>query len=108
VLNLFAEIYDTVSSRTPQRIEVITTLVGEDGVAAFSSREHTRCHGRSRRRDKRAHPGDAADSAQGAARGALCASARGACARRHHEAGGTRDNGGDSTVNWQIGRLVDW
>ena len=39
VLNLFAEIYDTVSSRTPQRIEVITTLVGEDGVAAFSSRE---------------------------------------------------------------------
>ena len=38
VLNLFAEIYDNVS-RTPQRIEVITTLVGEDGVAAFSSRE---------------------------------------------------------------------
>jgi len=38
VLNLFAEIYDNVS-RTPQRIEVITTLVGEDGVAAFASRE---------------------------------------------------------------------
>ena len=37
---LFAEIYDSVVvSRRAQRIEVITTLVGEDGVAAFSSRE---------------------------------------------------------------------
>ena len=41
VLNLFAEIYDTVSSRTPQRIEVITTLVGEDGVAAFRRAKHS-------------------------------------------------------------------
>ncbi len=39
VVSLFAEIYDNVSSRTAQRIEVITTLVGEDGVVAFSSRE---------------------------------------------------------------------
>ena len=39
VLSLFAEIYDTNSSREPRRIEVIATLVGEDGVAAFSSRE---------------------------------------------------------------------
>ncbi|HEY0284416.1 MAG TPA: VWA domain-containing protein [Vicinamibacterales bacterium] len=39
VLSLFAEIYDTNSSRDARRIEVIATLVGEDGVAAFSSRE---------------------------------------------------------------------
>jgi VWFA-related protein len=39
VLSLYAEIYDNTSSRTPQRIEVVTTMTGEDGVAAFSSRE---------------------------------------------------------------------
>ena len=39
VLNVFAEIYDNISSREPQRLEVITTLTGEGGVAAFSSRE---------------------------------------------------------------------
>jgi hypothetical protein len=39
VLSLYAEVYDNTSSRTPQRIEVVTTMTGEDGVAAFSSRE---------------------------------------------------------------------
>jgi VWFA-related protein len=39
VLSAFAEIYDNVSSRNAQRLEVITTLTGDDGVAAFSSRE---------------------------------------------------------------------
>ena len=39
VLSVFAEIYDNVSSRNAQRLEVITTLTGDDGVAAFSSRE---------------------------------------------------------------------
>ena len=39
VLTAFAEIYDTTSGRTPQRLEVVTTLTGEDGVAAYSSRE---------------------------------------------------------------------
>ncbi len=39
VLNVFAEIYDNILSREPQRLEVITTLTGEGGVAAFSSRE---------------------------------------------------------------------
>jgi VWFA-related protein len=39
VLTAFAEVYDNLSSRTPQRIEVVTTLAGEDGVAAFSSRD---------------------------------------------------------------------
>ena len=38
-LSAFAEIYDSSSSRDARRIEVIATLVGEDGVAAFSSRE---------------------------------------------------------------------
>ncbi len=39
VLTAFAEIYENISSRTPQRLEIVTTLTGEDGVAAFSSRE---------------------------------------------------------------------
>jgi hypothetical protein len=39
VLTTFAEIYDTGASRDARRIEVTTTLVGEDGNAAFSSRE---------------------------------------------------------------------
>lgn len=39
VLNLFAEVYDSNSSRDSRRIEMTATLVGEDGVAAFSSRE---------------------------------------------------------------------
>jgi VWFA-related protein len=39
VVNVFAEIYDNISSREAQRIEVITTLTGEGGDAAFSSRE---------------------------------------------------------------------
>jgi VWFA-related protein len=39
VVSLFAEIYDGRSSRERRRIEMITTLVGEDGNAAFSSRE---------------------------------------------------------------------
>jgi len=39
VLTAFAEIYDSISSRTPQRLEIVTTLTGEDGTAAFSSRE---------------------------------------------------------------------
>jgi len=38
-LSVFAEIYDNSSSREARRIEVISTLVGEDSVAAFSSRE---------------------------------------------------------------------
>ena len=39
VVTAFAEIYDNNSSREAQRIEVTATLVGEDGAAAFSSRE---------------------------------------------------------------------
>ena len=39
-VSAFAEIYDNNnSSRDARRVEVTTTLVGEDGVAAFSSRE---------------------------------------------------------------------
>jgi VWFA-related protein len=39
-VSAFAEIYDNNNSaRDAQRVEVTTTLVGEDGVAAFSSRE---------------------------------------------------------------------
>jgi VWFA-related protein len=39
VLSLYSEIYDNTSSRTPQRIEVVTTMLGDDGSAGFSSRE---------------------------------------------------------------------
>lgn len=39
VISAFAEIYDNGSSRDTRRVEVTTTLVGEDGKAAFSSRE---------------------------------------------------------------------
>src|SRR5688572_27355712 len=36
VVSVFAEIYDSPSSGDPRRIEVVSTLVGEDGAAAFS------------------------------------------------------------------------
>jgi VWFA-related protein len=39
VLRVFAELYDNVDSRNAARIEVVTSLVGEGGAAAFSSRE---------------------------------------------------------------------
>ena len=39
VISLFAEIYDSSASRGARRVEVTATLVGEDGVTAFSSRE---------------------------------------------------------------------
>jgi hypothetical protein len=39
VLSVFAEIYDSASSRDPRRIEVVSTLVGDNGAAAFTSRE---------------------------------------------------------------------
>jgi hypothetical protein len=39
VLSVFAELYDNSNSRDPVRIEVATSLIGEDGVARFSSRE---------------------------------------------------------------------
>ncbi len=39
VLTAFAEVYENLSSRTPPRLEIVTTLTGADGVAAFSSRE---------------------------------------------------------------------
>jgi hypothetical protein len=39
VLSVFGEIYDNVSSRDRRDIEVTTTLLGEDGIAAFTSRE---------------------------------------------------------------------
>jgi VWFA-related protein len=39
VLSVFAEIYHNTSSRDARRIEVTTTLTGDSGVAAFSSRE---------------------------------------------------------------------
>jgi VWFA-related protein len=39
VISAYAEVYDTGASRDSRRIEVTTTLVGEDGSAAFSSRE---------------------------------------------------------------------
>jgi hypothetical protein len=38
-VSVFAEIYDSGTSRDAGRIEVTATLVGADGVAAFSSRE---------------------------------------------------------------------
>src|SRR5688572_13832534 len=38
-VSVFAEIYDSGTSRDARRIEVTAALVGEDGVAAFSSRE---------------------------------------------------------------------
>jgi VWFA-related protein len=39
VLSVFAEIYDNGSSRDARRTEVTLALVGDDGTAAFSSRE---------------------------------------------------------------------
>jgi hypothetical protein len=39
VVSMFAEIYDSSASRNLRRIEVVSTLVGEDGVPAVSSRE---------------------------------------------------------------------
>jgi VWFA-related protein len=39
ILSAFAEVYDSGASRDARRIEVTTTLMGEDGSAAFSSRE---------------------------------------------------------------------
>jgi len=39
VVSMFTEIYDTNASRDARRIEVVTTLVGEGGESAFSSRE---------------------------------------------------------------------
>ena len=39
VVSIFTEIYDTNPSRDARRIEVITTLAGEGGDPAFSSRE---------------------------------------------------------------------
>jgi len=39
VLSVFGEIYDTGSARDARRIEVTVALVGDDGTAAFSSRE---------------------------------------------------------------------
>jgi VWFA-related protein len=39
VISVYAEIYDNASSRDARRIEVVSALVGEDGAAAFSSRE---------------------------------------------------------------------
>ena len=39
VVSVFTEIYDVNASRDARRIEVTATLVGEDGNAAFSSRE---------------------------------------------------------------------
>ena len=39
VLSVFAEVYNNISSRDPVRVEVVTTLTGEDGVARFSARE---------------------------------------------------------------------
>jgi VWFA-related protein len=38
-VSVFAEIYDSGTSRDARRIEVTATLVGADGAAAFSSRE---------------------------------------------------------------------
>jgi VWFA-related protein len=39
VLSLFAEIYEGTPSRDARRVEVVTTLIGQDGSAVFSSRE---------------------------------------------------------------------
>ena len=39
VLSVFAEIYDNSSSRDARRIEVTSALIGQDGNAAFNSRE---------------------------------------------------------------------
>jgi VWFA-related protein len=39
VVSTFVEIYDNLSSRDAQRVEVVTSLTGEDGVSVFSSRE---------------------------------------------------------------------
>jgi VWFA-related protein len=39
VISAFAEIYDNGSSRDARRVEVFSTLIGEDGAATFSARE---------------------------------------------------------------------
>jgi hypothetical protein len=39
VLSVFAEIYDNIPSRDRRELEVTTSLVGEDGIAAVTSRE---------------------------------------------------------------------
>lgn len=39
VVSLFAELYDGSASRDARRIEVTAALIGDDGAAAFSSRE---------------------------------------------------------------------
>jgi hypothetical protein len=44
-LNLFAEVYDNIASRDPRQIEITTSLTGEDGKAAFTSRESLASNG---------------------------------------------------------------
>jgi hypothetical protein len=39
LVSVFAEVYDSSSTSDSQRVEVVSTLIGEDGVPAFSSRE---------------------------------------------------------------------
>jgi VWFA-related protein len=38
-LSVFAEVYDGLQGRDRRELEAVTTLIGEDGVAAFNSRE---------------------------------------------------------------------
>jgi VWFA-related protein len=44
VLSVFAEIYDNSNSRDPVRIEAVTSLIGADGIARFSSRDDLAGH----------------------------------------------------------------
>ncbi len=105
VLSLFAEIYDNVSSRTGPAHRGHHDAGRRRRRGGVLVARHTRRRHHRWRYEKRPHPGDAADSAQGAAPGTLRASARSARARRHREAGRARDNGDSGAVNWQIG---DW
>jgi hypothetical protein len=47
-LNLFAEVYDNIPPRQQHQVEIMTTLLGEDGRALFSSREFSQTLGSSR------------------------------------------------------------
>ena len=76
ILSAFAEVYDSGASRDARRIEVTTTLVGEDGNAAFSSRESLA--GAVGRREELAHSSREADCAEGHSAGTLRAPRRSA------------------------------
>ncbi len=81
-VSVFAEIYDSGTSRDARRIEVTAALTGADGVAAFSSRESLSARRRERRHEKLADSHSKADQPQGRETRPLRASRRSAAARR--------------------------